>query len=106
MRERPPPPAVGGLKRRPKAMIANPLDLDAIKDRIAYFPSTGRVSRDEATVMIAVIEALRAALERVPETPHVGMCQFRPPYSQLGLRPCTCHVGKVQDALALVTGGR
>ena len=54
----------------------------------------------------AVIEALRDALTRVPEHPHAGMCQFRPPYSQLGPRPCTCYIGKIQVALALVTGGR
>ena len=47
-------------------------------------------------------EALRAALEAVPAFPHNGMCQFRPSYSQLGPRACTCFVGKVQAALALV----
>ena len=51
-------------------------------------------------------EALREALERVPDHPHAGMCQFRPSYSQLGSRPCTCYIGKIQAALALVTGGR
>ena len=63
---------------------------------------------DEQTIrnQERAIEALRDALKSVPDHPHAGMCQFRPPYFQLGPRPCTCYIGKIQVALALVTGGR
>ena len=105
----------------------DPLDLDAQREHIAaclrnsaeYHMCGGcgrpaepegprhfqNCSLEHRVHCFAVIKALRAALEALPSFPHNGMCQFRPSYSQLGPRACTCFVGKAQAALALVTGG-
>ena len=77
----------------------DPLDLDAIKDRIAYFPSTGRVSRDEAAIMIAVIEALREALALI-----LPLAKGYAAEHQVGSN--AVFVAEAEAALALVTGGR
>ena len=45
----------------------DPLNLDAIKERTAYFPATGRVSREEVAAMIDVIEALHKQIDRLAQ---------------------------------------
>ena len=84
-------------------MGTKPINLVEIRARYQYDSSGAAL---DIYRCLDIIEALRAALEAVPSFPHNGMCQFRPSYSQLGPRACTCFVGKVQAALALVTGGK
>ena len=93
--------------------MPDPLDLNVLSRlaRCTCIPLRANTHEPQCPLIViprclAVIEALREAVESIPSVSHLGMCQFRPAHSRLGSRACTCYIGKVLAALALVTRGR